>query len=364
MKLLRFLERRLGEGVAQSVLYKWVRTGQVRVNGGRARPHVVLAEGDAVRLPPFAAPPARTGEAETSGSAQPQPLGAPPDLGPGLTPLARAGDVLVLNKAAGLASQPGGGDSVASRLRKAFRASAFVPAPAHRLDKHTSGLMVAGLSHRAQRHLHELVKEGGLIKEYLAWVCGCPWDERPRLLRDALFVACEGKKELVAARPDKAGEVRLAPRPASEWSAGPDARKHLCAAPGGVEGATGGGSPALCVVAVVMRLGPPDLPGALQSASPLLAARGATLLLIRLLTGRKHQIRVQFASRGCPIIGDGRYGGPRFSRMLLHAFALSFTAPGEGGSFSFAVSPDWPEPFSLEAASVASARERLRGALQ
>lgn len=377
MKLLRFLERRFGGEICRSALYKWIRTGQVRVNGGRATPHGVLAEGDAVRVPPFAAPRALGGEpcpallaeeGETASDRSPAP-GAPTDLGSGLALLATAGDILVLNKAAGLASQPGCGDSVAARLRCAFQGSVFVPAPAHRLDKHTSGLMVAGLTHRAQRHLHELVKEGGMVKEYLAWTCGCAWHEQPRLLRDALFVTREGKRELVAARPGDAGEVLLEPQTTASRAIGHAIRDESFVPPGGAEGygkrgGAASGGQALCAVAAVMTLAPQTLPKALQSASPLLATWGATLLLVRLMTGRKHQIRVQLSSRGYPIIGDGRYGGPRFSHMLLHAFALSFAAPSGGGLLSFSVLPDWPEPFMPDAATIASAQARLRDALQ
>ena len=204
MKLLRFLERRLGASAPRSMLYKWLRTGQVRVNKGRAKAHDILAEGDAVRVPPFAAP----REIKESGPSVPcspdAVLPAPGilDLGPGLTLAAKAGDVLVLNKAAGLASQPGGGDSVSARLASAFADSAFVPAPAHRLDRHTSGLMLAGLTHRAQQGLHALIKEGGMVKEYLVWVCGGMSDGGPLLLRDSLFTDNAGGRELVAARPE------------------------------------------------------------------------------------------------------------------------------------------------------------------
>ena len=51
-KLLQFLQRRLD--LPPSLLHRWIRTGQVRINGGRAKPFGLVAAGDAVRLPPFA----------------------------------------------------------------------------------------------------------------------------------------------------------------------------------------------------------------------------------------------------------------------------------------------------------------------
>ena len=52
--------------------------------------------------------------------------------------------------------------------------------------------------------------------------------------------------------------------------------------------------------------------------------KGNSLLLIKLLTGRRHQIRVQLANFGQPILGDTRYGGVEYSRIMLHAYAVSF----------------------------------------
>lgn len=386
MKLLRFLERRLGESAPRSMLYKWLRTGQVRVNKGRSKAHDVLAEGDAVRIPPFAVPRIL----KEPGTV---------DFGSGLTLLAREGDVLVLNKAAGLASQPGGGDSVSARLAAAFEGSAFVPAPAHRLDRHTSGLMVAGLSHLAQQGLHALIRDGGMVKEYLVWVCGSIACDAPLLLCDTLFIDRFGDRELVAARPEcgatrplEKHDAALREMPETATQSGGDACRDTLpgmmtdtrAAMGGhdaqgsrasrashpnhggspvARGDAGHGSRTACAVAPAARLAPKDVPEALLAASPLLGAQGATLLLVRLFTGRKHQIRVQLASRGRPVIGDGRYGGPRFERMLLHAHALSFSAPGNGEPLAFSALPDWPAPFLPDETAVAVARERMRSAL-
>jgi hypothetical protein len=99
----------------------------------------------------------------------------------------------------------------------------------------------------------------------------------------------------------------------------------------------------------------------------------ATLLLLRLLTGRTHQLRAQLALRGFSIIGDSRYAGPRFSRMLLHALALSlpddealFQAaqlPKAEGRLEVSAQPSWPSPFVPDLALLARARRRMADAM-
>ena len=68
-KLLQFLQRRLD--LPSSLLHRWIRTGQVRINGGRAKPFGLVAAGDSVRLPPFALGMSRRSKA-TGGQASPE----------------------------------------------------------------------------------------------------------------------------------------------------------------------------------------------------------------------------------------------------------------------------------------------------
>ena len=68
-KLLQFLQRRLDQ--PPSLLHRWIRTGQVRINGGRAKPFGLVAAGDSVRLPPFALGMSRRSKA-TGGQASPE----------------------------------------------------------------------------------------------------------------------------------------------------------------------------------------------------------------------------------------------------------------------------------------------------
>lgn len=314
-KLLNFLSRRVDAGSGE--LHKWIRSGQVRVNGGRAQAFDRVDQGDAVRVPPFAAlreventrptPPAGSRTAgRTPGEAD----------RPELRVVYEDDDLLVLNKPAGLPTQGGTGhaDSVAARLARLYAAADFVPAPAHRLDKDTSGLLAAGKTYAALRGLTDaLAGRGGVppVKEYLAWVWGA-WPHpgvmelRDRLTKD------EERRRMIAApqtglRPD-----------------GPAGQK---------------GREARCLVAPANACAGRAVDGAPVS-----------LLLIRLLTGRTHQIRVQLAARGFPLVGDAKYGHPsqdahlRTGGLKLHAFRLILPAPA---ARTVEIPPDWPSPWNV-----------------
>ncbi len=77
----------------------------------------------------------------------------------------------------------------------------------------------------------------------------------------------------------------------------------------------------------------------------LQASKGLSLVEIKLLTGRKHQIRVHFAEKGHPVVGDRKYGGgePLFKRLALHACSLSFPHPHSGKQMTFVLG--MPEDF-------------------
>lgn len=307
MKLISFLSRRFDGQARQSELHRWIRTGQVRVNGGRAKAFDRLAQDDMVRVPPFAVPLARRDAEDRA------PLNPGADLGRGLILLAEAEDILVLEKPAGLPVQPGTGhmESAATVLARRFAGAAYVPAPAHRLDKDTSGLLLAGTSHQGQEALHALFAAGcapsgtGMEKTYLAWVSGdWPYEGETALSdflgKDAERTGTGGFYETVRA-------TRDAPTPGDGYK------------------------PARCRVTPLFRVG--NAPGP------------ATLLRVDLETGRTHQIRVQLSSRGFPVIGDAKYKGRPFPRMLLHACRLGFAWGGE--RLVFVSRPEWPTPFAV-----------------
>lgn len=279
-KLLQFLTRRLN--FPQSLLHRWIRTGQIRVNGKRCKPFERLVAGDNIRVPPFASGMDREyGEESAIGRS-----------GESLKFIGRHGDLAVLDKPRGLPVQPGSGhsDCVSTRLREEFAAALFKPVPCHRLDKDTTGALLVAMSFSALRQSQEYLRSRLLHKEYLAWVHG-RWNWREdRLLRHFLRREKQQGKTLT--------RVSNEPLPYSQES--------------------------VCAVRVIS------------------AASDKSLLQIRLLTGRTHQIRAQLACTGFPVIGDGKYGASD-QALLLHSLRLVLP-----DGYEFLCLPDWQDGYRVE----------------
>ena len=157
-----FLAREL-KGVPRSLIYRIVRTGQVRVNSARVRPAYRLSAGDRVRIPPLRAAPARA-EATPPGGLVARVRAAV---------LEEADGYLVLDKPPGLPVH--GGTSVRWGLIEALRA-AFPERPrlelVHRLDRDTSGVLLVAAETAALRWAHRMLREGRARKRYLALLGG------------------------------------------------------------------------------------------------------------------------------------------------------------------------------------------------
>jgi RluA family pseudouridine synthase len=200
----------------------------------------------------------------------------------------RDAHLLVVDKPAGVAVQPGragtadGEDHLLARCAPLLPAvdgapRAFRPAPAHRIDRGTSGLVVIGISGPGLRGMVEAFRERRVAKAYLAVVA-----------REAL----RGREEGVV-------DLPLAAR-----------------------AARGGGR-----IAVVA-----DRAEGGRQARTLwrVEAVAGALALLRVeldASGRTHQIRAHLAAVGMPLVGDRRYGGPAGPRPLLHAWRLGFVHP-------------------------------------
>jgi len=157
-----FLMTRL-KGVPRSRIYRTVRTGEVRVNGGRIRPDYRLRQGDVVRIPPL-----RVAQ-------------SPPAARPGARALREIGEavlyedrsLLVLAKPSGLAVHGGSGLSHGViELLRALRPEAPFLELVHRLDRDTSGCLMVAKRRPALRTLHQALREGRVEKTYLALVRG------------------------------------------------------------------------------------------------------------------------------------------------------------------------------------------------
>lgn len=267
-------------------LEKMLRKGHIRVDGKRAKAAQRLEEGQAVRVPPI--PPAaseaniRPGERAREKTA---PLPPDPELVETLTDaiLYKDDEVLILNKPAGLAVQ--GGSKTQSHLDGALDELRFGapdrPRLVHRLDRHTSGVLVLARTVAAARWLTAAFRAKETTKVYWAVVVGDP-------------------------QPDR-GTIEL---PLAKRSAGSAGEKVVVDRREGKRAVT--------EYAVIERLG-----------------TKAAWVALRPVTGRTHQLRVHMTEIGTPILGDGKYGGGAAfldvsgleERMHLHAREISLTRP-------------------------------------
>ena len=151
------------KGVPRSIVYKLVRTGQVRVNGRRAKSMQKLQAGDEVRIPPVkqdaerslpAVPGSRAAQLEDSVIYEDEHL-------------------LVVNKPAGLAVHGGSGIQLGViEMFRELRPDARFLELAHRLDRDTSGVLVMARNRKALMRLHDAFRDRSTEKVYLAWVQG------------------------------------------------------------------------------------------------------------------------------------------------------------------------------------------------
>jgi 23S rRNA pseudouridine955/2504/2580 synthase len=284
-RLDNFLAKIL-KGVPKTHLYRVIRSGEVRVNKGRAAADTRLGLGDEVRIPPM-----RTAERDA----------APAAPGREFPVVFEDEELIAIDKPAGVAVHRGRGESfgVIEQLRRARPGAAFLEL-VHRLDKETSGLLLVAKRRKAlvalQNDLRSRDRERAFGKTYAALVKG-GWPERLKVIDVALrkYLDAEG------------------------------ARRVRTVSAEGAEGRR-----AITLVKVAERF----------AAEP-----GFSLLEVTIKTGRTHQIRVHLADAGHPVVGDPKYGdftlnkalargaavpGTRFERMFLHARRLSFVHPASG----------------------------------
>ena len=150
------------KGAPRSLIYRILRTGEVRVNGGRAKPDTRLQGGETIRIPPV-----RLAEAEAP---QDAPRGQIQRIADSIVFEDRA--LLALNKPSGIATHGGSGISFgAIELLRQLRPGETLEL-VHRLDRDTSGLLVVAKKRSALTELQRLIREGKLEKRYLALLVG------------------------------------------------------------------------------------------------------------------------------------------------------------------------------------------------
>ena len=290
-RLDNFLIREL-KGVPKTHVYRIIRSGEVRVNKGRAAADTRLALGDTVRLPPVRVSERAAGKAEAMAEAVSR--AAPAREFPVLL---EDDHLIAIDKPAGVAVHGGSGVSfgVIEQLRMARPQAKFLEL-VHRLDRETSGILLVAKKRSALNHLQDQFRERETGKTYLALVLG-DWPANKKVLDAPLhkYLLPDGERRVkVVAKDD------------------PDGMRSIT------------------LVKVARRL------------------EGFTLLEVTIKTGRTHQIRVHLASAGHPIAGDDKYGDfeanralarhsadagqqaghkPGLKRMFLHAWRLAFNHP-------------------------------------
>jgi RluA family pseudouridine synthase len=251
---------------------EWVKLGAVTVGGKRADAYTRLLTGMRVIVREPAAP------------VDDQPLEV----------VWRDDDMLVIDKPAGMLSQPSPGES-ASSLEARVQAEVPSARLMHRLDREASGLTLFALRPGVYAAMQHDLEDGAIERYYLAIASGvvsASREVRLRIARDPL----DGRRRI--ALPE--------------------------AAPGGEEART--------------RITPIGWAGAGRSTTGGGAPSG-TALRVELYTGRTHQIRVHCAAIGHPLLGDELYGGPPAPRLMLHAARLIMPHPRTGERVALAALP-------------------------
>jgi 23S rRNA pseudouridine955/2504/2580 synthase len=288
--------------MALPAIYKLIRAGDARLNGAKTRSEARVTGGDELVIRLCEAEPVRGEASEAAGIAS---HGDPEAYRRAETFRALVvyenRDIALVNKPRGILSHgPGGLDELAAAYyADAVRGSlAFAPAPLHRLDRNTSGLLAVSASLEGARRFSRGLREGLIVKTYLALLLGnAPdldlWEDR--LARD--------------------GNSRMSGL-AAEAEPGRYARSEL------------------------FTLARAEL------------GRGRTLSLVQITirTGRTHQIRAQARARALPLYGDVKYGGGEApGGYVLHAWRMSIDGSLELGTPPSIVAP---LPLAAEASVV------------
>jgi 23S rRNA pseudouridine955/2504/2580 synthase len=275
-RLDNFLMRHL-KGVPKTHVYRIIRSGEVRVNKGRASADQRVEAGDLVRLPPVRISAQVQAKADAPAPAREFPV------------LMEDEAMMAIDKPAGVAVHGGSGVSfgVIEQLRRARPALANLEL-VHRLDRETSGVLLVAKKRSALKNLQDQFRDRETGKTYLALVLGL-WPSNKKVIDSPLMKYTipngvgEGERRVKVVDKDDPNGMR-----------------------------------SITLVRVARTVGP------------------YTLLEVTIKTGRTHQIRVHLASQGHPIAGDDKYGDFEHNkllhkmglkRMFLHAWQLKFQHP-------------------------------------
>ncbi len=282
-RLDRFLAG-VAEDLSRARIKKLINEGLVLLDGIPAKPGLKLKKGQEVYLE----------------IPDPVPTELIPDPDVRFEILHQDSEIIVINKPAGLVVHPAAGHRTGTLVQGILALCTDLagiggelrPGIVHRLDKDTSGVMVAAKTDKAHQCLVDQFKEGRIEKYYLAVCRG--WPKADQGLIDSPIGRHPVRRKEMSTR------ARSSRSAITKWK-------------------------------VLKRFG-----------------LGVSLLRLNILTGRTHQIRVHLASIGCPILGDRVYGvglgwlkkkkgsfKGLVNRQMLHAARISFTHPASGRRVTF-----------------------------
>lgn len=270
-----------------SLAQKYIRLKRIKLNGARAQRDTRLAAGDVLQLyinDEFFDKPRQDNAFLTVAS-------------PKLTIVYEDDNLILVDKRPGLAVHPHDGAEYGRTLIDHIQAylyqkrewnprgeNSFAPALCNRIDRNTGGIVIAAKNAEALRIMNDKIKDREIDKRYLAIVEGCP-KPRDGSLKGYLFKDAVKNRVFVTDEPQTGAK-----------SCQTDYRTLAC-------------------------------------------RNGLSLVQCKLITGRTHQIRAQFAHAGHPLLGDGKYGklDKRFDRtyQALYSYRLTFDFPTDAGILEY-----------------------------
>jgi 23S rRNA pseudouridine955/2504/2580 synthase len=319
------LLRKLLRDIPLSHIYRMIRRGQVRVNGRRAKTGTRVQEGDQITVPKregAEATPASDANGHRQGTrgasadpTRPAPGNEPPQRVTrrrSLDIVFESDDILVVNKPCGALTH--GPSSLEEDVREYLSATlpadlSFRPGPLHRLDRNTSGAVAFSKSIEGARTFSEALHAGKISKTYVAVLTGA--------------IVETTRWDFPIARRHESRTSRYDPdgKPARTW---------------------------------VFPVRAIETQGSGGEAS--FPAGHYTLAILRITTGRTHQIRVHAATAGNAVAGDTKYDAPPLrGGMILHAWMLAATGHDSPATELFGHS-------SVEAPLPADATSRISAA--
>ncbi len=266
-RLDKFLLKYLNKA-SKGFVYKMLRKKRIKYNGKKAEGNEILKEGDCLQF--------YLSEETMYGFMQEKTLHkAKRHFGI----IYENDDLLVVSKPAGLLVHPekeGENETLIDQILyylyekgqyQPCKESAFTPAICNRLDRNTSGIIIAGKNLKAVQAVNEAIAKGKIEKYYMVLVKG--------------NVSTEEKMVSYLKKDDMANKVAL-------YQKDGEGRKKI-----------------------------------VTKYKPIAKAKDMTLLEVELLTGRSHQIRAQMQAIGHPVAGDRKYGNNEWNKMFAEKFALS-----------------------------------------